>query len=75
MTKMTIATDEHGNVIGAIQHADARAKSDGVRASVSFAPGARLHEIEVSPEVDMTKVTDVAKFHEALSRRIRVPAE
>jgi hypothetical protein len=74
MTKMTVATDEHGNVIGAIQHLDT-AKGEGVKASVSFAPGARLHEIDVSSEVDMTKVTDVAKFHEALSRRIPVPAE
>ena len=73
MTKITVATDEHGNVIGAIQHPEA--KSDGVRSSVSFAPGARLHEIDVSPDVDMTKVTDVAKFHEALGRRIKVPAE
>lgn len=75
MTKMTIATDEHGNVIGAIQHPDSKTKSDGERASVSFAPGARLHEIDVSPDVDMTKVKDVAKFHEALGRHITVPAE
>jgi hypothetical protein len=73
MTKMTVATDEHGNVIGAVHQAEA--KGDGVRSSVSFAPGARLHEIDVTPDVDMTKVTDVAKFHEALGRRISVPAE
>jgi hypothetical protein len=75
MTKMTVATDEHGNVIGAIQSLDSGAKGEEVKASVSFAPGARLHEIDVGPEVDMTKVKDVAKFHEALSRRIPVPAE
>lgn len=75
MTRMTIATDDHGNVLGAIQHVDGKGNADGTRVSVSFAPGSRLHEIDVDPEVDMTKVKDVAKFHEALSRRISVPAE
>ena len=67
MSKMTIAADEHGNVLGAIQHPDGKAR-DGGQAVVSFAPGVRLHEVDVGPELDMTKVTDVGKFHEALSR-------
>ena len=69
MTRMTIATDDKGHLLGAIQH-EGQAKQDGLDVSVSFAPGARLHEIEVDSELDMRKVKDVAKFHEALSRHV-----
>ena len=75
MTMMTIATDERGNVLGAIQHPHDKRQSDEVRTAVSFAPGARLHEVDVGPELDMTKVTDVAKFHEALGRHVLANAE
>jgi hypothetical protein len=66
---MTVATDEHGNVLGAIQHPYGKAQSKDLKAAVSFAPGARLHDVEVGPELDMTKVSDVAKFHETLTRQ------
>lgn len=69
MSRMTIATDHNGNVLGAIQHAVGKAEGD-VRAGVSFAPGAQLHEVEVTPEIDMTKATDAAKYHEALRHHV-----
>ena len=68
MTKMTIATDEQGNVLGAIQHVQEKASRDGLEVSVSFAPGTRLKVVDVGPDIDMTKIKDVPKFHEALSR-------
>ena len=67
MSKMTIAADEHGNVLGAVQYSDGKAR-DGAKAAVSFGPGVRLHEVDVGADLDMTKVSDVAKFHEALTR-------
>jgi hypothetical protein len=70
MTKMTIATDQHGNILGAIQYVEEKSP-EGMQVSVSFAPGSRLQEVEVGPDVDMRKVSDVSKFHEALSRHAR----
>lgn len=69
MSRMTIATDHNGNVLGAIQHAAGKAEGD-LHAGVSFAPGAQLHEVEVTPEIDMTKATDAAKYHEALRHHV-----
>jgi hypothetical protein len=71
MTKMTIATDQLGNILGAIQYSDEKSRDDDMQVSVSFAPGSRLHEVEVGPELDMRKVSDVSKFQEALSRHAR----
>lgn len=70
MSKMTIATDQHGNVLGAIQHStDTKANGD-VQVGVSFGPGARLHEVDVRPEIDMTKATDAFKYQEALRNHV-----
>ena len=70
MTKITIATDEQGNVLGAIQHKANGKQNGGMQAGVSFAPGARLYEVDVTPEIDMTKATDAAKYHEALRHHV-----
>lgn len=69
MTRMTIATDPNGNVIGAFQKPNGR-EANGVESSVTFAPGTRLHEIEVSSELDISKVRDVDAFHEALQKHV-----
>lgn len=69
MSKITIATDHQGNVLGAIQHANGTANGD-MQAGVSFAPGALLHDVEVTPEIDMTKATDAVKYHEALRHHV-----
>ena len=70
MSKMTIATDHQGNVLGAIQHSVGDKANADLQAGVSFAPGARLHEVDVTPEIDMTKATDAAKYHEALRHHV-----
>ena len=69
MSKITIATDHQGNVLGAIQHADGKGNGD-MQVGVSFAPGAVLHEVDVTPEIDMAKATDAAKYHEALRHHV-----
>jgi len=69
MSKITIATDHQGNVLGAIQHADGKSNGD-MQVGVSFAPGAVLHEVDVTPEIDMAKATDAAKYHEALRHHV-----
>jgi hypothetical protein len=66
MNKMTIATDQQGNVIGAISHGEDRKGNGGMQVGVSFAPGAQLHVVDVTPEIDMSKATDAGKYHEAL---------
>ena len=66
MSKMTIATDQQGNVLGAIRHVEDRKGNGDVHVGVSFAPGAQLHVVDVTPEIDMTKATDASKYHEAL---------
>ena len=71
MTKMTIATDQHGNVLGAIQHRAEKGRGDGPEVNVSFAPGVRTQTVDVGPEIDMTKISDVPKFHDALARYAR----
>lgn len=71
MIKMTIATDDQGNVIGAVQHDGPGATAaGGMRYGVSFAPGSTLHAVEVSPEHDMAKATDCKAFQESLKRYI-----
>lgn len=69
MTKMTIATDEHGSILGAVQHVEEKTR-DGMQAVVSFAPGSRLHVVEIGPELDLKKVSDVSIFHDELSRYV-----
>lgn len=75
MTKMTIATDKQGNILGAIQHSAEKGRGDQPRVEVSFAPGAQIQVIDVGPDLDMTKVTDASKFHDALRRRASKSAE
>jgi len=70
MSKMTIATDQHGNVLGAVQHPSDGKTSGDMQVGVSFAAGAQLHEVDVIPEIDMTKATDAAKYHEALRHHV-----
>lgn len=68
MTKITIATDDLGNVLGAIQDVAQKPSADAPRSGVSFAPGVRLHTVDVTTELDMTKVKDLKVFRDALTR-------
>ncbi|MEA3037527.1 MAG: hypothetical protein QOE79_40 [Sphingomonadales bacterium] len=70
MTKMTIATDARGRLIGAVQHGGGTGQGEA-KTSVSFGSGARLHTVDVHPEIDMAKAKDAGIFHEALKAQLR----
>ena len=60
MIKMTIITDAHGKLIGAVSGHALVFKHGDVQAQVSFAQGHKLHKIEVENDLDMSKITDAA---------------
>jgi hypothetical protein len=62
--KMTIVTDSHGTLVGAVHGHTLTEKHQGVQATVSFPPDHKLHKVEV--EEDMAKITDAAEFHRRL---------
>ena len=64
--KMTIVTDVHGNVLGAVQGHSLTENKDGVEATVSFAPGHATHMVEVDD--DLSTVDDVDEFQQRLRR-------
>ena len=70
MTRMTIATDRTGNVIGAFQHVDGR-KGEDMECGVSFAAGHSLHEIEVGKDLDMERMGDADAFYRALQDHVK----
>ncbi|TFW19827.1 hypothetical protein [Duganella callida] len=67
--KMTIVTDAHGNVLGAVQGHNLSENKDGVEATVSFAPGHSCHMVEVDD--DLTTVDDVDEFQQRLRRHLQ----
>jgi hypothetical protein len=68
MTKLTIVTDGHGKLIGAVQGHELSAKRGKVEAHVSFAAGHKLHKVDV--DVDMSDIGDPAEFESKLARHI-----
>ncbi|MTV37784.1 hypothetical protein [Duganella radicis] len=67
--KMTIVTDAHGNVLGAVQGHNLSETRDGVEATVSFAPGHSTHMIEVDD--DLCAIDDVDEFQQRLRRHLQ----
>lgn len=70
MTKMTIATDQAGRVIGAHEGHDGAASPDGMRIGVNFAPGHKLHQVELRSGVGMSAMSDPAEFLAMLQREV-----
>lgn len=66
--KMTVVTDSHGNLVGAVSGHTLASKHDDVEAHVSFPEGHRLHKVEV--EDDIAKITDAAEFHNRLLKHL-----
>ncbi|MYM26545.1 hypothetical protein GTP46_28360 [Duganella sp. FT135W] len=62
--KMTIVTDVHGNVLGAVQGHSLSESKDGVEATVSFAAGHSTHLVEVDD--DLATVDDIDEFQQRL---------
>jgi hypothetical protein len=70
MTKMTIVTDSHGKLVGAVSGHTLASKHGEVEAQVSFPQGHKLHKVEVEDDMDMTKVTDAAVFQDRLLKHL-----
>jgi hypothetical protein len=68
MTKLTIVTDRHGKLIGAVQGHELSEKRDGVEAHVSFEAGHKLHKVDI--DIDMTEIDDPKEFESKLARHI-----
>ena len=68
MIKMTIVTDSHGKLVGAVSGHTLASKHGDVEAQVSFTPSHKLHKVEV--EDDMAKITDAAVFHDRLLKHL-----
>ena len=60
MSKLTIVTDRRGKLIGAVQGHELSAKVGEVEAHVEFAPGHKLHKVDV--DIDMSAITDPKEF-------------
>jgi hypothetical protein len=69
--KMTIVTDDQGNILGAVQgHALSETKA-GVEATVSFAAGHQTHQVEVDD--DMSNIDDADEFQQRLRQHLGQP--
>lgn len=68
MIKMTIVTDSHGKLVGAVRDHTLSSKHGDIEARVSFPDGHKLHKVEV--EDDMAKITDPAVFHDRLLKHL-----
>ena len=67
--KMTIVTDAHGNVLGAVQGHSLSEKKGDVEANVSFAPGHSTHMVEVDD--DLATIDDIDEFQQRLRHHLQ----
>nr|WP_315222438.1 hypothetical protein [uncultured Duganella sp.] len=66
--KMTIITDDQGNILGAVQGHSLSEKQGEVEASVSFAEGYQTHLMEVDD--DMGTIEDATIFQQRLRKHL-----
>ena len=66
--KMTIITDDQGNILGAVQGHSLSEKQGEVEASVSFAEGHQTHMVEVDD--DMGSIQDANVFQQRLRQHL-----
>ena len=66
--KMTIITDDQGNILGAVQGHSLSGKQGDVEASVSFAEGHQTHMMEVDD--DMGTIDDATVFQQRLRKHL-----
>lgn len=67
--KMTVVTDNQGNILGAVQGHSLTEKQGDIEATVSFAPGHQTHQIEVDD--DMGSVDDADIFQQRLHQHLQ----
>ena len=66
--KMTIVTDNHGNLVGAVHGHTLTEKRENMEATVSFPSAHKLHQGEV--EDDMANIFDAEEFQRRLLKHI-----
>ena len=66
--KMTIITDDQGNILGAVQGDSLSGKQGEVEASVSVAEGYQTHLMEVDD--DMGTINDATIFQQRLRKHL-----
>lgn len=66
--KMTIITDDQGNILGAVQGHSLSGKQGEVEANVSFAEGYQTHLMEVDD--DMATIDDATVFQQRLRKHL-----
>jgi hypothetical protein len=66
--KMTIVTDDQGNILGAVQGHSLSEKKGNVAASVSFAPGHQTYQLEVDD--DLATIGDIDVFQQRLRQHL-----
>ena len=66
--KMTIITDDQGNILGAVQGHSLSEKQGEVEAAVSFAEGHQAHMMEVDD--DMATIEDAVVFQQRLKHHL-----
>jgi Mg/Co/Ni transporter MgtE len=68
MSKVTIVTDIHGNLVGAVHGHSLSKKHGDLEATVSFHPSHKLHKVEV--DVDIEKIKDLVEYRNILIKHI-----
>lgn len=69
--KMTLVTDQRGNLLAAVQGHNLTQREGSIEASVSFAAGHQLHYVDVAD--DMASVGDAATFQQRLIQHLPTP--
>lgn len=69
--QMIIVTDSTGSLIGAVKGHELNYKQGDLEARVSFAPGHKIHKVEVAD--DMSDISDAAAFQDRLSKYLPKP--
>lgn len=67
MTRLTLVTDRRGKLIGAVEGHELSHRTGDVEAHVSFAPGHKLHKVDV--DINLSEI-DPKEFQKALTRHI-----
>jgi len=68
MTKLTIVTDHHGKLIGAVHGHELSEKRGDLEVHVTFAPGHKLHKVDV--DVDLLENADPEHIARKLTEHI-----
>lgn len=67
--KITIVTDDQGNILGAVQGESLTQKQGDVEATVTFPDGHQTHLVDVDD--DLAAVTDAVEYEKRLQHHLQ----